>query len=321
MSKNKVSIYGLGGFGINILKAIPAELSVGYAEVSPYFIDTSPSNLRNANTTPENTYLFEGIDGSGKVRSENHEVIAKNTLAILQQCKPEAFSIIIHSASGGSGAVIAPAVVAELKKRGEQVVVIMVGSTGSHIEIDNTIKALKTYDVIASRSKSPIAVHYLENEASIPRKSIDQNATMAVLALLALFSGDNDELDTADLRNWLKHSKLNNELVSLQFCHTAEGYADAGTVITVATLARQGTSTGLQPLPAYQAVGFLTEAADIDFIEDTPLHFTISSDLITTASKALNAKLKEADTYLNASVQRESLINKDDTVTDTGLVI
>ena len=321
MSKNKVSIYGVGGLGINILKALPEELSIGYAEIVPYYIDTSDSNMRNAKTTPENTYLFTGIDGSGKARSENHEVIAKNTLAILQQCKPEAFSIVIHSASGGSGSVISAGLVSELKKRGEQVVVIMVGSTSCQDEIDNNIKALKTYDLLAVRNKSPITVHYLENSATISRKTIDQNASMAVLALLALFSGDNDELDTADLRNWLKHTKLGNELVSLQFCYSEEGYRDAGTVISVATLARHGSATDLFPLPAYQAVGFLTEHADVDFIEDKPLHFTISSDLITMASKALNTKLKEADTYLSSTIARESLVSKDDTVTDNGIVI
>ena len=321
MSTNSVSVYGFGGMGCNAVKNLPIDLPVGYGQIKPYYVDTSTSNLRNLDVELENIFLFEGIDGSGKVRAENHEIIAKNTLAILQQCKPETFSIVIHSASGGSGSILACGVVSELKKRGNQVVVIMVGSTGSHIEIENTIKSLKTYDVIAARNKTPIAVHYLENAADIPRKSIDANVAMAVLALLALFSGNNDELDTADLRNWMKHSKLNNAIISLQFCYTAEGYKAAGHVIAVATLAKQGINTTLHPLPAYQAVGFLTEHADVDFIDEQPLHFTLSSNLIATATAALNAKLNEAGDYLNASVEHMTLVNESDVITDTGIVI
>ena len=321
MVKNKVSIYACGGLGINIVKALPPVLDFGYADTTAFFVDTSISNLRDVEVPPENTYLFEGIDGSGKERSENHVVIAKNVLAILQQCKPEAISIVIHSASGGSGSVIGPSIVSELKKRGNMVVVILVGSTGSRVEIDNSAKTLKTYELIAQKTKTPTVVHYLENGAGIPRSAIDRNASIAIMALLALFSGQNDELDTADVRNWLNHAKLKPQLVSLQFCYSEEGYRASGTVITVATLAKAGTDTNLSPLPAYQTVGFLNRQADIDFIEDKPLHFTISGDLIKTASDRLEQKLSEVEDYLNAVVERESLIKPNDIVTDTGICL
>lgn len=321
MSKATVAVYACGGAATNILKKLPVEPGEGMAELKRYFIDTSNSNMRNSNINAEEVFLFEGVDGSGKVRSENHDLISKNTLKILQDFKPTTFSVVTHSASGGSGAIIGGSLVAELKKRGEQVVVILIGSTNSQIEIENTLKTLKSYDAIADKSNSPVVVHYLENSAEHSRSSIDSAATRALFALLALFSGENDELDTADLRNWMKHSKLRNELVSLHFCMSDEAYQAAGTVVTVATLAKHDSNTALSPLPAYQAVGFVAGLGDSSFIGDEPIHFTISSDLITTSAKALNAKLKESDARLNSSVRRESLVDRHDNQTDSGIIL
>lgn len=321
MSKNIVTVYSCGGCGANILKKMPTVSGEGMAKMVPYYIDTSLSNLRSAQVPAESVFLFEGLDGSGKVRAENHEVIAKSTLKILQTFKPGNFSIVLHSASGGSGAVIGASLVSELKKRGDQVVVIVIGSTGSEIEIENTLKSLKTYDMIAYKNESPVVTHYLENSTTSGRQKIDGAATTAILALLALFSGLNDELDTADLRNWMKHTKLGNELVSLHFCTSAADYAAAGTVVTVATLAKPEHNTNVSPVPAYQTVGYVTNADANAFLGSEPLHFTISSDLITPTAKGLTSKLKEVAAHLSSTVRRESLVNRNDTQTDSGLIL
>ena len=188
------TIYAVGGCGINIGRQAAA-VSNEFSEHDVFFVDTSESNLRKPGINRDKVFLFEGIDGSGKVRAENHKAIGKSVLKILEQFKPGKFNIIVNSASGGSGSIIGHSILAELKKRGEQVVMILIGSTASHIEIENTVKTLKSLDALADKVGSPVVMHYLENSATLDRKSIDANAAGAITMLLALFAGVHDELD------------------------------------------------------------------------------------------------------------------------------
>ena len=321
--KRNVSIYACGGLGCNLLKALPivTEQDIGLANVSRYYIDTSMSNLHDLSENDKpNTYLFEGIDGSGKIRKENHELISKSTLSILQEMKPEDFSILISSASGGSGSMISSAILSELLKRNKLVVSIVVGSTNSHIEIENTIKTLKTYDNISAKLNKTIAVHYLENSRSIKREEVDKTALSAVIGFLTLFSGNNAELDTADLKNWLHHDKLNHQVYSLQFCVSEEGYHDAGNVVTVATLAKTGVDTYLNPRPAYQCVGYINEKAISPLFSEI-LHVTLSSDLIDKTNRQLNEMFNETETHLKSIVKRNSLVSETDIVSDNGSIL
>lgn len=325
--KNKVAIFSVGGCGINIgSKLAQAHLNEeGFATPALYYVDTSDANLRRTSIEMDQVFLFEGVDGSGKVRAENHAVISKNILKILQQFQPTQFNIIISSASGGSGAIIANSLAVELRKRGEQVVMILVGTTGSHIEIDNTLKSLKSLDALAEKINKPVVVHYLQNPTDAPRQVVDDQAIQAIVSLLALFSGQHRELDTADLKNWLNHTRLDPQLVSLQFPTGSEQYSQAGEVITVATLATPEMNTTLEPVPAYQAVGYVPEAwnaksTQVKLIGDHPVHYTISSDLIEHIASNLDQQLKASNARLSARVRRDSLHSGDE-ASDDGIIL
>lgn len=317
--KNTVNIYSCGGAGANLLKKL--ETTAEMANVKRCFIDTSMSNLRGVTVEDEELFLFEGVDGSGKVRAENHEIIGKHAKHILAKFVPSKFNIVISSGSGGSGSVISPTLVSQIQDKDCRVVVILIGSTSSQIEIENSMKTLMSFDSIAHREKTPIVMHYLENSQECSRAMIDDAAIAAVKALLVLFSGHNDELDTADLRHWLDHKDLNNELVSLHFCISEEGYRESGSVVSVATLAHHNQNTSLSPLPAYQAVGYVTHSAEQSFIGDDPIHYAISSDLVSITHKRLSAKLKEVKDQLGSAVSRERLFGKDTEVTTHGLIL
>lgn len=319
MTPLSVSIFAAGGCGVNIVGGLPNSPSGAKAVASCYAIDTSKSNLRDSKFSADNVYLFDGLDGSGKVRSENHAVIAKNTLQILQKFQPGTFNIVVHSGGGGSGNVIAGSLVAELTRQGEQVVVIMVGSTNSQIEVENTYKTLQSYGVIAERSECPIVVHYLENSSTNGRKAIDGGAHAAIQALLMLFSGLNSEMDSADLRNWIRHAG-GNEVFSLQFCPSAEAYSRAGTVTSVATLAKMEHNTALSPAPAYQTVGYASSEEAMEALVE-PLHFTLSGNLIDNSAKALTAMKQENDKRFKSAVRRDSLVAQNAKISDDGLVL
>lgn len=102
MSENSIAVYGAGGFGINIasqFQRFAGKKDPGFAKIKPYFIDTSKSNLLE--TVPDNTYLVEGLDGSGKLRNSNYAIIAEKSKEILHRFKPCSVNIVIHSGGGG----------------------------------------------------------------------------------------------------------------------------------------------------------------------------------------------------------------------------
>ncbi len=329
-SKNIVTVYGCGGAGINIGSSFPELKSEGFADVKVAYVDTSRSNLIAKNIAEDSLFLFEGIDGSGKVRAQNYEDISKNTLAILQRFKPTDLNVVVHSASGGSGSVIGPSLVSELKNKGENVVVILVGSTDTRIEIENTIKTLKSYEAIAAKRGSPVVVHYLENSSTTSRQQVNRAASYAVSMLAVLYSGLNEELDSADLKNWLEYLRFTGgqpQLSSLNFSIGDVRLAEVGTIASVATLATPEMNTRLSETPAYQTVGYVPESYrvgakdSLQVIKDSPIHFLISADFITGAVQALTSSLKQVDERYASQVARSSILGKGDDQTDTGLVL
>lgn len=105
-NKNKLVIYGCGGAGVNIASIFEKTYGVaspGFADVVSYYIDTSKSNI-GINIPKDRTYLIEGLDGSGKIRRENHLAIGECIHDILLSHKPGDVNIVISSTSGGKPA-------------------------------------------------------------------------------------------------------------------------------------------------------------------------------------------------------------------------
>jgi len=138
MSSGKIRIYGCGGAGINLTSHfinLPADGN--YAEVLAAMVDTSRSNI-STDIAEDLCYILPEVDGSGKVRKENHEVIGGVVKQILLQHKPEDLNVVVFSGSGGSGSVIGPLITKELLSREHSVICVMVGSDESAITCTNT---------------------------------------------------------------------------------------------------------------------------------------------------------------------------------------
>lgn len=333
-SKNTISVYGCGGMGVNLVSELLESSKVplpGFAKMDLFFVDTSKSNLIAKEIPEDKLFLFEGKDGSGKWRPENYEDIAKYTPAVLQKLKPAAIAIVVHSAGGGSGSVIGPVLASELKNRGVQVIAVVIGSTDTRIEILNTIRTLQSYEGVAQTRKSPMVTHYLENSQERNRIQVNKDAKYAISSLAGLFSGENEELDSADLTSFLEFLKFSGgeaQLSSLNFIIGDEGIEKAGTVVSVATLARPDMSTRLGIMPAYQCVGYVPESwrkglppDGMRCIADEAIHFTISSDFISGAVNRLNAALNDVDADYGSRVARSSILDKNVKLTSTGVAL
>jgi hypothetical protein len=330
---NKVKIYSCGGCAMNIvseLEAAKGEVVPGFAAMETCYIDTSRSNLINKKIDDELTFILEGMDGSGKIRSTNYQEIAKNVKGILLKFKPTQFNIVVHSASGGSGSIIGSSLVSELKQRGHEVIVIMIGSTDTRIEIDNTIKSLKTYEAIAEKVGSPVVMHYVENSKQLSRQEANKHVKRAISLLMGLFSGSNEELDTRDLKHWLNYCDIAGTepmLSSLNFVCSENELDMVGTVVSCATLAAHGMETRLDAKPAYQAVGYPPEIwksgnkGSLQMLGEHPIHYTVSDDFITPTINQLTKTLREIDEVFGSRNARERIVSRNDNITDNGVIL
>ena len=101
MQKNvvgKVMIYCAGGAGINAGKYFTTfrdtAPSSGFADMQAVFIDTSVSNI-SIDIDEKDIYLVQGLDGSGKIRAENHKEISESIHDILLKHPPGDLNIVL----------------------------------------------------------------------------------------------------------------------------------------------------------------------------------------------------------------------------------
>lgn len=213
----KIALFCCGGTGTNLgaeFAKYRDEKTDGLAELATYFIDTSRSNAWPS-ISDEHVFLYKKpdgaqLDGNGKVRSSNYDVLSESAKInqILNQFKPEDLNIVIHSGGGGTGSVAGPLLVKELIKRKQVVIVIMVGSTTSMLDVKNTLNTLKTYENFAQELGQPINLLYRENSKDRKREEIDNVLRRYIFLLAMMFSGQNHGLDSSDLRNFLNSSTI-----------------------------------------------------------------------------------------------------------------
>ena len=324
--KGKVRLYCAGGAGINIGKHLESFRGVsetGVAELHSVFVDTSRSNL-STNLPEEATYLLKDLDGSGKIRKENHAQIAAHTRDILQQHPPLDLNIVISSGSGGSGSVIAPSLVSELLVRDVQTIAITIGATDTRLEIDNTLKTLKSYEAIAKLRKVPVVMAYFQNSEATPRASVDEEVLRTITALLTVYSRENSELDSRDLYNFLHFERVTSyepQLAALTLQMSASLEGDGSSVVTVASLYNGQQTNALPFIPDYQCVGYLPEGIAERIAEISPIHLATTSNLMPVVAKSLGKTLDELEQKRLARVKTSSILSDKDEATDSGLVL
>jgi hypothetical protein len=301
MKQNKISIYCCGGAGINIgsfFENHRDSSEVGVAKVESFYLDTSGSNIKQ--TFPkENVYLVEGLDGSGKLRKQNHKEIAQCVLDMLVKHRPGTLNIVLSSASGGSGSVIGPTLVNELLKKDELVIVILVGSTDSRIELENTYKTIKSYEAIARSHSAPVVAMYFENSALSSRKIVDGDIQVSISLLASLFSGQNNEMDISDLRNWINYQNVTSyepKLSNLSFFNKKVEASPTAAIISVATLAlNDEVDTSLGKPVEYQCVGFYDSEYVANSGSKDTIHAVVFDGVFDEIFKRLDSNLNEID--------------------------
>ncbi len=324
--KARIRIYSCGGAGMNIGQRFEARRNhdeIGFAGVDVTYIDTSRSNLRSS-IDPVHVYLLQGMDGSGKIRSENHEQIGDCILDILQQHKPLDLNIVLSSASGGSGSVIAPLLVSELLERKNPVIALAIGSTDSVLDIENTLKTIKSYDSIAQRRKAGVVMSYAENGQITSRQDVDRLMEKTIVRLCALYSRENRELDSQDLFNFMRFERSTSfkpQLAALSIIDGDGQISDLGHVMSVATLTTLDANSDLSTIPEYRCVGYLPDQAAPPVLKEAPLHFVTSDGVFPQIAADLQKLLREMRDLQDARRKKQNISTDDDNAAQSGLVL
>jgi hypothetical protein len=324
-----IRLYVCGGVATEICKVFEQDrgnTAVGYGALMPCYVDTSDSDL-DSSISREHVYLLEKktdgeeVHGSGKVRLENGEDIARVIKDIVQRFQPGDFNIIVSSTSGGSGSVFAPMLAKELLSRGFNTVAFGVGTTGDIQEIENNVKTLKSYDAIARLTKNPLPMFYTQYEKG--RKSLDvqEQVREVISGLTVLFSRQNRGIDTRDLANWQNYTNVpaashyEAKLVSLHMVDSDEKFNEVGQIITVASLAQPGADIDLPTIPAYRLRGISSVKAVA-----APVHFIVAEGQLIEAVTQFEKNLRALTEQQNSVVKNRALSSDADKPDANGIV-
>jgi len=280
-SENKVTVYAVGGCGINVvfpLMQIAAKGERGYADLTFGLVDTSHSNLPTHGFTSNFIHVgdrHKRTDGSGKIRTVNLGPAKQAVVDILSHWEPGDLNIVVHSASGGSGSMIANVLVNDLLNKGKEVVVIMVGSSTCVKEADNTVATIHTYNDIAVTLNRPVPCYYLDNKD----RSMEENNERArafLLLLTAIWSGENKGLDRMDLRNFLNYSDVSQYEPEVSWLHVADSVDPSSDLIahtaSVVSIITEGEDPSPGVIVPYHSYGILDDEVKGLLKTPTPLH-------------------------------------------------
>ena len=249
-----IVIWSCGGCGTNVAKQI-ADLDV---EVN--YIDTSTSNLKGVKS--DNIFVLENIDGAGKDRSKTYEHFKDVVEDVLIKFKPsQSLNVVVSSLSGGSGSIIAPLVTKELIRNGHNTIVIAIDSKHSVKELDNTIKAFKTYKSISDGIKKAISIFYIENSN---RKESDNKAVWFINLLSLLVNKQHtEEFDTTDLTNFINFDRVTDNAPTVSILEVNENetinHEKNTTIVSSILLTTDKHSTIKPVVPEYLSTCVVTD--------------------------------------------------------------
>lgn len=275
-----VKIYACGGAGTAVAHDLRSEVNSkeivkGFSDYQITYINTSESDFKpdfekSLKETGDTSYVYKGIDGSGKNQSENLEVISESPRSILKAHPPLDLNLVVFSGIGGSGSVIGPALINQLMADGRNVIAVCITGLESGDAVRNSATTYMMLQDVATNQKKPVVIAEFFNE---DRSIIEVNSDILlfIIEITSLMSNGNMGIDSKDLANWLNYTLLNPALepglagirnyrigVQTQDRKIEDEIDD---VISVMSLVERGEDARLNPRPASQNVGLFSKTS------------------------------------------------------------
>lgn len=226
MDLRNIVVHCVGGAGISIadknFKFLTDTDSEYKAKLIFNCIDTSESNFIHTKHLKDETKLVKisnvnlsqgFLDGSGGVRGHATASIVKGIQEYLDNKKylsPKKgeIHVIIASASGGSGNMLAATLYNNLMLKEVPTLLVLIGDSSTAKTAENTRKTLLTINSMANKFNRVTSLRYLLNNysefPSVREAQADNDAQIGIiLDFLRIFNGDIKDLDYQDLVNLL----------------------------------------------------------------------------------------------------------------------
>lgn len=317
-----VRMYATGGGGINLASSWAGNVAPepGVAEVLPAYIDTSRTNVIEG-IDESNSYILPDLDGSGGLRRENHEPIAREIPRILIKFPPTDFNIVVFTGAGGSGSVAGPMLIAELLERNQNVIGVVIGSEESAIRSRNTFNTLKSLDNLAHSKGKPITIFYARNSRDVKRSEIDRQAKHVLVAINYLASRQNRELDTKDIAHFINYHKVTSVTPQLSLLNVYTAIEDveqyARNAFSMASLLKELDDPQPDLHPAYSCTGYYRPGVK----NPNNLFFTIETEGLSPILNHLQKLAKSVDEHDRARQDGPRFVGENDQVSSTGLIL
>lgn len=210
MSKTtSVSLYGVGGAGINQLNALVKSKYKIPEDVKLFAIDTSESNTGKLDKRIE--FIKISAYGSGKDRKTNADIIYDQIEHLDMDARESDINIIVTSLAGGSGGLIANNLACKCMLDKKCTINLCICDSASQKSTDNTINAIKSYSNMASKYQLYFPVALYDN-SDAGRKAVNQHIVGDMAMFIDLFNSDIEELDHRDKVHFLNPRAINSEL-------------------------------------------------------------------------------------------------------------
>lgn len=202
-------------------------------------------------------------------------------------------------------------------EEGIPVVGVVIGADDNQRRTDNTIGTLKSLESISARTLRPAVISYHENYNGA-RSAVDDNVLFCIDVLAQLGSQTNDELDAQDVTNWVYYNQataVGHQLSSLTIHLTRQEANSVVEPISVASLYDDPDKDGGFGNPAYSTSGFTDQLQVGDQV-----HFVINHKDVEHIFTHLQDRKAELAKLHGSYTQRKAIVDRDDDVTDDGLV-
>lgn len=329
-----MKVFGCGGTGVNIVKKLMSSKQEDLLSQQNYYcIDTSKANLRDTDIDENSIFILDDKDGSGGLRSENHESVSKVIPSVLERFEPGQFNIVIFSLSGGSGSVIGPLLISELLNQDKAVVAITIGNETSKLSCNNNFKTLQSLESISSNRKKPVPIMFFSQNENVKRTEVDKMVILNIAYLSILNSGRNLELDSQDIYNWLNYHRVTTykpKLTLLEIYPSNDALNQCEAPISLISIFTEHDNELPSIIPEYSKSGYFSNEFKRKlnnlFGEKTSegfygIHYLIQSNGI----KKIFDHYKKIDNELISEHKKiitdDSILGSTETITSTGLVL
>lgn len=345
---NKMICHFCGGAAISVSDKVfrpVSELGDGFANVEFHYVDTSTANISKIQPLGEfwqvETSLHgkEKITGSGGERTAHINDARVSINKYLDNGKwtkmiPTEYHIVVSSASGGSGNVLAYFVADRLLRIGIPVVMVTIGDSSSGLMAFNTKNYLASLNNLAVQTGKALSIIYVNNHAidgGAPISSEKEADKMLYnyISTLALFlSSNNGDIDAQDMRNIIDQASFKTirvapGLFGLQFFSKEVKLPAKAIPMGGRTLITPGVefNHGLNLLHHKHGVIQHPDAIAI-FKDQLPLYMISSANFLTIENEGLE---KVTNDYYNVmdsiEVKEVKGTTRSQVDEDTGLVL